>query len=227
MKKLKKGKVFLAVACGALLIGGSYFVLHSNQVANESESVSVSTKGKTKERIAIHGELDVSSFKETLSEADLVVKVKIGDKVKEFNEPSPGTLYNAKVQETLKGQAGADIKVLQQGNSDYSFNGNPLFTKGQEFILVLKKAVGLGENVYWLLGEETQIYQVVGDGSLKRWAAHDASQFEDIEDKAKTEAENKGVVIQRSQSVEQTVKQKENVQILNESQFKEKVKNNQ
>ncbi|PEI82687.1 hypothetical protein CN679_27645 [Bacillus pseudomycoides] len=227
MKKAKKDKMFLAVACGALLVGGSYFILHKNQVANKGEYASISTKEKSKERIAIHGELDVSSFKETLSEADLVVKVKIGDVVKEFNEPSPGILYNAKVQETLKGQAGADIKVLQQGNSDYSFNGNPLFAKGQEFILVLKEAVGLGENVYWLLGEETQIYQVVSDGSLKRWAAHEASQFEDIEEKTKTEAENKGTVIQRSPSEEQTVEQKKNVQILNENLFKEKVKNDQ
>lgn len=82
---------------------------------------------------SIKAELEVFGFEESVHKADVIAKVRINKNIKEFNEPSPKTLYSTEVLEILKWDTSSKkdvINVLQQGNSEWSFNNNAMFIEG-------------------------------------------------------------------------------------------------
>lgn len=167
---------------------------------------------------SIKAELEVFGFEESVQKADVIVKVRINKNINEFNEPSPKTLYSAEVLEILKWDTSSNkdvINVLQQGNSEWSFNNNAMFIEGDEFILFLKNTTSgiYGPNSYWILGEETNMYKVLGNGGIEKLAKFDP-ELSDIEDKKMTES------IQKN-NLESNIEK--DVQVLNENLFKNKI----
>ncbi|NQX47734.1 hypothetical protein HQN87_20625 [Paenibacillus tritici] len=166
---------------------------------------------------AIHAKLQVFNFEDALENSDLVVKVEVEKKTRELSEPSPKTLFQAKILDELKADPSLNadqIHILQQGNSEWKFNQNDLFLENERYVLFLKKAIGIDEpNTYWILGEETGMYKDSGTGKLLKLSYYD-KQLEDIEDKELTKNFLK--------DNENKMDSKE-VQIVNEQQFKDKV----
>ncbi|RAP78499.1 hypothetical protein [Paenibacillus montanisoli] len=159
----------------------------------------------------IHAEVEAYTLNEAVSKADLIAKVKITSKIKEINEPSEKTLYQAEVVEDFLNKTDLkEINVMQAGNSQWKFNNNKLFKSGDSYILYLKKAIGEAYenfNTYWILGEETGIYQDLGSGKLMKWA-YPETFLSDIEDKARTNE----LLISEGE-----------VQVLDEAKFIEKI----
>lgn len=111
----------------------------------------------------IDAEVEIFEFKEAVTKSDLVAKIEILDILKEVNEPSPKTIFRATLIESLKGSPQEkEIFVIQQGNSDYVFNDNPLFKKGENYLLFLMETKDFDiEDSYWILGEETGMYKLL------------------------------------------------------------------
>ena len=74
------------------------------------------------------------------------------------------------------------IYVMQQGNDRMLFNDNPLFEQGEQYILFLKKAVGPTSehypNLYWILGEESNMYKDLGNETVEKMRYVDVSMSE-------------------------------------------------
>lgn len=138
----------------------------------------------------IKSSLQTYDFNDAVAYADLIVKVQIKSVMKELHEPSPKTLFNAATIETYKQDENLSsnyIKILQAGNSSWLYEGSPQFNENDQYVLFLKKAVGMEESdIYWILGEETGMYEVLRNGKLKKVAKSDA-ELNNIEDKQFTQ----------------------------------------
>ncbi|BBI31510.1 hypothetical protein [Cohnella abietis] len=122
----------------------------------------------------IHGLLEVLPFNEMVKKSDKIVKVKINSKLKEINEPSAKTIFEAEVINDIYSKDNDGIRkinIMQAGNSQWSFNNNPLFAPGDVYVLFLKKTVKFDlENTYWLIGEETSVFEQVDSNTLIKWS---------------------------------------------------------
>ena len=134
----------------------------------------------------IEARIETYSFEESVNRSDLIAEVAIVSKIKEIDEPSPKTIFEANVVNKLKGDTNQEtIKVLQEGTSEWSFNGQEQFAEKEEYIIFLKKATGKdydGTNTYWILGAETNTYKIIQDNRVKKIAKHEV-ELEAIEDK--------------------------------------------
>ena len=134
----------------------------------------------------IEASIETYSFEESVNRSDLIAEVVIVSKIKEIDEPSPKTLFEAQVVNKLKGDTNQQrIKVLQEGNSEWSLNGQEQFAEKEEYILFLIKATGKdydGTNTYWILGAQTNTYKIIQDNRVKKIAKHEV-ELEAIEDK--------------------------------------------
>jgi len=210
---MKRKKVFSLVFGGLLITGLSIITLtvlgEESRPSINSSSVPIDNKEK---RIPVHAELNVEPLEKTIQTmSDLVAEVEIGNIIKEMDEPGPKTIYSAKVLDVLSGdETLKEISVLQQGNSRYEFNGNRMFKSGEKYILVLKNAPELGESVYWIRGEETQIYEVLEDNDLLRWSTPFENELIDIEKEKKVKVTN--------------ILKEKNYKIIDKKLFKEKIK---
>jgi hypothetical protein len=229
--KIKKRKALaLSLTASAVLLGGylSYENMSSkdNGIQENSKVVTANTNvEKSKVKYNVYAELEVFPFEETVARSDLIAKVKIGEIQKEIDEPSPKTIFYAEIVDKYKGEYDKeDIYIAQQGNSTHIFNGNELFKKDKEYLLFLKKSPSLGENVYWILGEETSIYEDLGNNKLKRWANDNLSNYSDVELKDLTIAENKKIEEYNQKALkEKDTPLKKTVQIIDEIKFKKKI----
>lgn len=203
-----KRKFVLMGACGVLALSIVFSVVVNGKEKAEPEQPVQKT---------IQAKLQVFNFEEALKNSDLVVKVEVEKKTRELSEPSPKTLFQAKILDELKADLSLNtdqIHILQQGNSEWRFNDNDLFSEKERYVLFLKKAVGIDEpNTYWILGEETGMYKDSGTGKLLKLSYYD-KQLEDIEDKELTTDFLK--------DNEKKMDSKD-VQVVNEQQFRNKV----
>lgn len=177
------GKLISFVSVLFLAIAIAWFVYTPNESSKASEKLNERTHSPRKN---IEASLEVYSFEESVTLSDLIAEVVIVSKIKEIDEPSPKTLFEANVVNKLKGDTNQEtIKVLQEGTSEWSFNGQEQFAEKEEYILFLKKATGKdydGTNTYWILGAETNTYKVIQDNRVKKIAKHEV-ELEAIEDK--------------------------------------------
>lgn len=191
----------------SILGGFSFFKINSNETSTPKTENVVQAKG------VIKAEVEVFEFEDAVNKSDVIAEVKIQTKKKELNDPSPKTIFEAKVKEGYKGiEKNVTINILQQGNSEWIFNENKLFSANEEYVLFLKKAVGEefeGTNTYWILGEETNIYSSINDKEVLKNSYYDTV-LADIENKSLTEEYKK--------------KEKKDVQVLGKEQLKEKIK---
>lgn len=97
-------------------------------------------------------------------EADLVALVRVGGWVKEDSD-SHVTYYNAEILRTFKGSPGETITLIQDGFSQMTVDGYPLFISGNEMLLFLAKAdTEEFDNAYWELGAFSTVIDTVRDG---------------------------------------------------------------
>lgn len=107
-------------------------------------------------------ELD-TSFKD----ADIVAEVKIREWLgeRQKGEELQKTIFRASLGKIFKNSIDnnlKEIKLIQDGNSDYTIENYPLFKNNDRLLLYLKKAVGEGyENTYWILGGHTGIFRII------------------------------------------------------------------
>ncbi|MBO9129454.1 hypothetical protein [Bacillus sp. 165] len=176
-------------------------------VQNES-NVQVTPKSQIK------GEVEVYDFEDAVNISDLIAEIVINKKIKELDEPSPKTLYEATIKKAYKdAEKHQDIRILQQGNSQWLFNENKLFSEKEEYILFLKKAVGEefeGTNTYWILGEETNMYSVIDTGKIKKHSFYE-DDLMDIEDKNLTKI------------LKEKEKNNKDIQVLDKNKFEKKI----
>lgn len=103
------------------------------------------------------------TLKEAFEEADLVVYVKIGNWL---GEGQYSSYYETKIVENYKGNEMDIIVLLQDGTSNGTYKGYPLFTYGNEMLVFLKQASDTEfNNAYWIMGAWTTLLDVIDDGN--------------------------------------------------------------
>jgi hypothetical protein len=161
----------------------------------------------------ISAELQTYPFEEAIKESELIAEIEIIEHVRELNEPSPKTIFKATMIEVIKNDSGLpndSLHIMQQGNSDWTFNDNEMFQPGERYILFLKSAKDIQEeHTYWILGEETGMYKKIDDKYIAKLAQSDEA-LADIEE------------IKLSDKLTK-INSKE-IQVLQTEEFKEKIK---
>jgi len=135
-----------------------------NQKTKQNEEVRFQT--------GVHGILETFPFNKAVEKADLIAKVIIHSKLGEVKQyPLSKTMFAAEVVEVLKEPTAVPIEnhlvILQHGNAQTSFNNNSLFQPDETYILFLMKAT-TGNNQYWILGEETNMYKIYNEHIIKQ-----------------------------------------------------------
>lgn len=178
------GKLISFVSVLFLTVVTVWLVYTPNESSKASEKMG---DVEISPRENIEARIETYSFEESVNRSDLIAEVVIVSKIKEIDEPSPKTLFEAKVVNRLKGDTNQEtIKVLQEGTSEWSFHGNQPFAENEGYFLFLKNAKGKeydGTHTYWILGAQTNTYKIIQDNRVKKIAKHEV-ELEDIEDKA-------------------------------------------
>ena len=102
-----------------------------------------------------------------MEESDLVILARVGDWLGE-NAEQTVTYYRAEVLKTFKDNngEGSEIVLIQDGDSESTVQGYPLFTAGNELLLFLKKASAPDyENAYWMAGSFAAFFDAARDKS--------------------------------------------------------------
>ncbi|WP_213614755.1 hypothetical protein [Paenibacillus lactis] len=194
-----KNKWLAIILAFFVLIGG---VIYSTGTVNSKQgSTNIATQTdhtsadkridkSTSKPKSVHGQIQIFPFEEAVNRSDLIAKVRIGKKSGELNEPVPKTVFNAQILETQKSDVKVElesIQIMQQGTDEILFNDNPIFNENEEYILFLKKAVGPitqeYPDLYWITGEESNMYKVIGDQLVER-QAFIKNELLDIQDKS-------------------------------------------
>ena len=174
MKKI----VGIISACAIGITASSYMYITSDlhSEASSSDENKINTQ-QVLPKGTVHPEINVYTFEEVVKKADLIAEIEITKKVKELSEPSPKTLFEAKILEGYKESKELEtIKILQAGNSEWIFDDHEPFKENEKYILFLKTAVGEefeGTDTYWLLGANTNTYSVLNDNQIMKNALYD------------------------------------------------------
>jgi hypothetical protein len=117
------------------------------------------------DRKILKGVVLARNISELVEKADIVVSLKIGEKVRELSEPSPKTIFETSILEIYKdnGKIEDTIQLMQAGNSEFSFNGEDMFKNGEEMILFLRESNDAefeNTNTYWILGEYSAYFKI-------------------------------------------------------------------
>lgn len=76
--------------------------------------------------------------REFVEGSDAIARVRIGDWLGDTGDMIT-TKFEAEVTELIKGELPKKITLLQEGGSDFTLRGNPLYTAGNELLLFLNK----------------------------------------------------------------------------------------
>ena len=173
MGVFKKGRTAWAITLIALcIIGVWWYQWMKYQTAPAGFTVTNASDWNTPDnKIKGHALVETFTIDDAVQKADIIAEVAIKEKVKELYEPNEKTIYNAQVVQMIKGDLAADaaIYIMQDGNSKVSINDNPQFQSKEQYIFILKKAVGF-DNTYWILGSETGVYEVIDENTVVKWA---------------------------------------------------------
>jgi hypothetical protein len=181
---------------------------HNLEIKVAENNVAIPSVGE------ISAELQTYPFEEAIKIAELIAEIEITEKVRELNEPSPKTIFKAKMTEVIKNDLGLpteSLHIMQQGNSDWIFNDNEMFQPEEKYILFLKSAKdSQEEHTYWILGEETGMYKNIDDKYIAKLSQRDEA-LADIEE------------IKLSDELSKS-KNSKGIQVLQTEEFKEKIK---
>lgn len=89
-------------------------------------------------------------FKSTFAEADFVAHVRIGNWLSEKKE-GMSTRYKAEIIKCYKGDMAGKFTLVQSGSSWYTLPDYPLFTYGNEFLVICKQYENK-KNTYYIIG---------------------------------------------------------------------------
>lgn len=163
----------------------------------------------------ISAELQTFPFEEAIKVSELIAEIEIIENVRELNEPTAKTIFKATITEVIKNDSRLttdSLHIMQQGNSELTFNKNELFQPGEKYVLFLKSAKNIQEkHTYWILGEETGMYKKIDDRFIAKLALRDNA-LADIEDEKLSDELTKS-------------KNSNEIQVLLKEEFIEKIKN--
>lgn len=166
------GKIAVWVVGFAVIIGLALLLWpdENPSVSNtgSSSSAGISVEGFPPCRVSentVEASLGrIFNFTEAYTHAKAVALVKIGKWLCE--DLNTGiTYYEAEVLTSYKGKLPKTIILKQDGASNGTISGYPLFTMGNEFVVYLDEStMGLYvENCYWILGSWTTAFRVARD----------------------------------------------------------------
>lgn len=205
----KKGGKFNARYFYCILLA-NVLLLVGCQASNSESDVKEDDVG------VLHASIDVIPFESLQKEADLIVEVKMIEKVGEVDKPTPKSIFELEVENIFKGskvKPNERIRVSQLGNSGWVYQDNDfILNKELSYILFLKETVGAEEGDYWILNEDAGLY-VLNEDAVIKLVDHD----EELND----------IVIDQSRSEKQTPKignhDKESIQLLNKEKFLKRI----
>ncbi|MBW4081228.1 hypothetical protein [Paenibacillus sp. S150] len=181
-------KIWLLVSSLVLISSSVYFASSRRELKADFDTASSASKkiNNPSKSGNIDAEVEVYPFDESVNKSDLIVEVQIKEKIKETDDPSPKTIFKTEIINILTQKeplATKEINIMQAGNSKWSFNDNKLFSPGEKYILFLKRTVDFDiENTFWILGEETNIYEITDENKIVKWS-RPQKELESFEDK--------------------------------------------
>lgn len=114
-------------------------------------------------KAVISSEVDKEyTIKDGVKSADIVAEVEIAEWLYETSNPVEKTFFNAKIINVFKNNINSnlkEIKIMQDGNSESTIKGYPLFAKGDKLLLFLKKSEDISDT-FWILGAHTSAIQI-------------------------------------------------------------------
>lgn len=109
----------------------------------------------------------LGSLKEAAEASDAVACVRIGDWLGD-HEDKVTTMFEAEVTRIVKGELPERIVLHQDGTSEYTYTNYPLFTAGNEMLVLLKKTrphPGYGgktsDDAYYISGAFLTVFDIV------------------------------------------------------------------
>lgn len=125
-----------------------------------------------------HGILEAFSLDSLIEDAEIIAEIRIAERTKEISKPFEATFFKADIIHTYKGQYNnKQIEVMQEGNSDITFEEYPLFKTGDKLIVFLVKQEG--EEYYWIKGGYGSLIYVNED-SGKEYAVKYIGEFNEL-----------------------------------------------
>lgn len=106
------------------------------------------------------------TFPSAFSASDVVARIKVGSWLAEDLDLHK-SYYKATTLQCFKGDLPDEFTLLQDGCSNGSLKGYPLFTSGNEILVFLKEATGLTgyDSPYWIIGSFSTVMDVSRDDS--------------------------------------------------------------
>ncbi len=156
MKKL----LCLITSAFILLLAGC------SQAANDSVVLPPSRTGKNICSASLEKRY---TFETAFAEADAVARVKVGNWLYEDNEIK-STYFDATVLQCFKGDMPETFVLKQDGSSELTMEGYPLFTYGEELLLFLNDGSDADNKaLYWIIGAFTTVMDVYYDAEGARY----------------------------------------------------------
>ena len=115
----------------------------------------------------VHASLDKEyTFEATFEEADAVAHIRVGNWLYE-REDQGSTCFEAEIIDCYKGDITGSFVLKQDGYSNGTLKGYPLFTHGNELLLFMRKSEdeGTGSICYWILGSFSTVLYASYDDS--------------------------------------------------------------
>lgn len=199
-------RIATVAACFVLVL--TFSIIGATNFFSENSNQSNIIYGKdTPVRIGKSGVIKASfekpyTFQEAYEEADLVAEVVITEWLGELDKDGYGetTYFKATIAEKFKNELNYqenEITLLQSGNSNWTFNGYPLFKNGDNFLLFLSwldpveypEYCSNKEDCFAIVGEQLTEMQVVNkDGKKYALKRNLYNNFTDIEHLMKSNA---------------------------------------
>lgn len=109
------------------------------------------------------------TFETAFAEADAVARIKVGNWLNEDNEIH-STYFDATVLQCFKGDMPERFVLKQDGSSELTMEGYPLFTYGEELLVFLNDGSDADNKaLYWIIGAFTTVMDVYYDAEGTRY----------------------------------------------------------
>lgn len=135
------------------------------------QTTSTKDGGNEKESGILNAEIEIVPFESLQKEADLIVEIKLIEKIDEVNSTPPESIFEMEIQNVFKGdkeKLNEKITVSQTGNSHWIYEDNKYtLNEGVSYILFLKETIGNYASDYWILNDIAGLFVVDDDVVIK------------------------------------------------------------
>lgn len=171
---MKKRTIKLIPACALILSIAAGLLLSACAVEEKEPVLPPIRMSENPARGSVVG--PIGSPSELIEGSDAIACVRIGDWLGDTGDTIT-TMFEAEVTEVIKGELPKKITLLQEGASDFTFEGHPLFTAGNELLVFLTKCRNfpdarytLPDNAYVTAGAYITVFDIVTLESGERYA---------------------------------------------------------